>query len=336
MKIVLDCMGGDFGPEPNVEAAVDAARTLKHEIVLVGKQDQIRPLLNKHQTGGLMLPIVHAGEVVEMDEHPAQAVKAKKDNSISVGMRMLKRGEADAFVTMGNTGAGMAAALFELGRIKGVLRPAIAAAIPHPKGFTFMTDIGANAEVKPEYLVQFAVMGSVYVEKVLGVRAPKVALLSNGEEDSKGTDTVQQANEMLRQSKHLNFIGNVQGYDILKGTADVVITDGFTGNIAIKLMEGMLPMVESLLKTAFYSNTKMKIAGALARDGIKGAIKGALNYEKIGGAPLLGVDGVVIIGHGRSKAPAIYAAIERAAEAVKGNVVETIERGLEALPARNG
>lgn len=329
-------MGGDFGPEPNIEAAVRAARTLKHEIVLVGRQEQLRPLLNKHQTGGLHLPIVHASEVIDMDEHPAQAVKSKKDNSISVGIRLLKRGEADAFVTMGNTGAGMAAALFELGRIKGVARPAIAAAVPHPKGFTFMTDIGANAEVKPEYLVQFALMGSIYVEKVLGVRKPKVALLSNGEEDTKGTDVVQQANEMLRRSKSINFIGNVQGYDILKGTADVVICDGFTGNIAIKLMEGMLPMVESMLKTAFYSSPRMKLAGLLARDGIKDAIKGALNYEKIGGAPLLGVDGIVIIGHGRSKAPAIYSALERAAEAVRGNVVETIEKGLEVLPSQNG
>lgn len=332
MKIVLDAMGGDFGPEPNVEAAIQAAKDFNIEIALVGKQEQIRPLLAKANTAGLMLPVVHASEVVEMDEHPSAAVRAKKDNSMSVGMRLIKDGAADGFVTMGNTGAGMAAALFTLGRIKGVNRPAISAAIPHLKGHTFMIDIGANAEVKPENLVQFALMGSIYVEKVLRVRNPKVALLSNGEEDSKGTETVQAANALLHKAP-LNFIGNVQGYDILKGTADVVVTDGFTGNIAIKLMEGMMPLMEDLLKKAFYSSAKMKIAGALAKDDLKGVIKSSLNYEAIGGAPLLGVDGVVIIGHGRSKAPAIYSAIQRAKEAVENGVVDGIERGLEALPS---
>lgn len=331
MKIILDAMGGDFGPQPNVEAAVTAAKEFGVEIGLVGRPDVIRPELAKYSTAGLMLPVIPASEVIDMHEHPAAAVKAKKDNSMSVGMRQIKDGSADAFVTMGNTGAGMAAALFTLGRIKGVLRPAISAAVPHMRGFTFMIDIGANVDVKPEHLVQFALMGSLYTERVLGVRTPKVALLSNGEEDTKGTEAVQQANALLRTAP-INFIGNVQGYDILKGSADVVVTDGFTGNVAIKLMEGMLPMVEDLLKSAFYSSPKMKIAGALARTELKTTIKGRLSYEEIGGAPLLGVDGVVIIGHGRSKARAIYSAIKRAKEAVASGVVDAIEKGLEALP----
>ncbi|HQV26508.1 MAG TPA: phosphate acyltransferase PlsX [Thermoflexales bacterium] len=331
MKIVLDAMGGDFGPEPNVEAAIQAARAFGHEIVLVGKQDLIRPLLNQHNTAGLMLPIVHANEVVEMDEHPAAAVKAKKDNSMSVGLRLVKSGQADAFVTMGNTGAAMASALFTLGRIKGVHRPAISSAIPTTRGWTFMIDIGANADCRPEYLVQFALMGSIYSERVMQVRNPKVGLLSNGEEESKGSELVQATHQLLKASG-LNFIGNVEGRDIPVGTADVIVTDGFTGNVAIKLMEGMKEMIESLLKDAFYSSLPAKIGGALSRTAIKATLKSRTSYEEIGGAPLLGVDGVVIIGHGRSKAPAIFSAIKRATESVQNGVVDAIERGLAAAP----
>lgn len=329
MKIVLDAMGGDFGPEPNVEAAIQAAREFGHEIALVGKQELIRPLLNQRNTAGLMLPIVHASEVVEMHEHPAAAVKSKKDNSLSVGMRLVREGKADAVVTMGNTGAAMAAALFTLGRIKGAHRPAISSAIPTTQGWTFMIDIGANADCRPEYLAQFALMGSIYAERVMKIRNPKVGLLSNGEEETKGSELVQATHALLKASA-LNFIGNVEGRDIPVGTADVVVTDGFTGNVAIKLMEGMKEMIEALLKDAFYSSLPAKLGGALSRSAIRKTLKARTSYEEIGGAPLLGVDGVVIIGHGRSRAPAIYSAIKRAAEAVEFGVVDAIERGLAA------
>ncbi|MBX7212432.1 MAG: phosphate acyltransferase PlsX [Thermoflexales bacterium] len=331
MKIVLDAMGGDFGAEPNVEAAIRAARDFGHEIVLVGKQELIRPLLNQHDTAGLMLPIVHASEVVEMDEHPSAAVRAKKDNSMSVGMRLVKEGQADAFVTMGNTGAGMAAALFTLGRIKGVLRPALSSALPTAKGWTFIIDIGANADCKPEYLVQFAIMASIYAERVMKVRNPRVGLLSNGEEESKGSELVQATHQLLKTAP-VNFIGNVEGRDIPGGGADVIVTDGFTGNVSIKLMEGMKEFIEGMLKEAFYSSLPAKLGGALSRSAIRNTLKARTSYEEIGGAPLLGVDGVVIIGHGRSKAPAIYSAIRRAAESVEFGVVDAIERGLAALP----
>jgi glycerol-3-phosphate acyltransferase PlsX len=338
MKIVLDAMGGDFGPAPNVEAAVRTAKEFGYEIVLVGRQELVRPLLVQHNTAGLHLPIVHASEVIEMHEHPAQAVKSKKDSSIVVGMRMVKNGDADAFVTMGNTGGALAAALFNLGRIRGTHRPALAAAYPTMKGWSLILDVGANTEVKPDYLLQFAVMGSIYAEKVMNVRNPRVALISNGEEETKGSQLVQDAHQLLKTAP-INFIGNAEGRDVPAGNADVFVTDGFTGNVIIKLSEGMKVMVEDLLRNAFMSNVQGKVAGLLARDTIKSTMKQRLDYEEIGGAPLLGVDGVVIIGHGRSKARAVRSAILRAAESVERGVVDAIERGLDALPkaeVRNG
>jgi glycerol-3-phosphate acyltransferase PlsX len=330
MKIVLDAMGGDFGPEPNVEAAVNMARERGYEIVLVGKQEQIRPALNKYNTAGLMLPIVHASEVIEMDEHPANAVKAKKDSSMVVGMQMMKRGEADAFVTMGNTGGGLAAALLHLGRIKGIHRPAITAQIPNLKGWSLIIDIGANAVCKPEYLVQFALMGSIYAERVLGKRNPSVALVSNGEEETKGNDLVQAVHPLLKKMP-INFIGNAEGRHIPQGYADVYVTDGFTGNIMLKLMEGMQTFFKKLLKDSAMRDLRSKLGGVLLKESITKTLKG-LDYEEVGGAPLLGVDGVVVIGHGRSNARAIQSAIRVAATCVEKRVIDTIEKGLEALP----
>ncbi len=330
MKIVLDAMGGDYGPAPNVEAAVSVAREFGYEIVLVGRQEMIRPLLVQHNTAGLQLPIVHASEVIEMYEHPAQAVKAKKDSSIVVGMQLVARGDADAFVTMGHTGAALAAALFHLGRITGIHRPCLTTAFPTVKGWVLLCDLGANVDCKPEWLVQFALMGSVYAERVMGKRNPRVGLISNGEEETKGTQVVQEAHAMLKHAP-INFIGNVQGYDIPLGNADVFVTDGFTGNVIVKFAEGMKTMVESLLREAFMTNLQTKLAGALAKDAIKQIMKQRLDYEEVGGAPLLGVDGVVIIGHGRSKARAIRSALLRAAETVERRVVDAIEDGVKAL-----
>jgi glycerol-3-phosphate acyltransferase PlsX len=329
MKIALDAMGGDFGPAPNIAAAVQTAQEFGYEIVLVGKQEQLRPLLNQHNTANLHLPIVHASEVIEMDEHPAQAVKAKKDSSMNVGVGLVKNGEADAFVTMGNSGGALAAALFGLGRIKGIQRPAISSVYPTAKGWVFVLDIGANADCKPEYLLQFGLMGSIYSERVLNVRKPRVAILSNGEEEGKGNELVQQAYALLKQAP-LNFIGNAEGRDLPEGLADVYVTDGFTGNVIVKLSEGMGSFIKGMLREEITRDTKGKLGGLLIRDALK-RISKRTDYEEIGGAPLLGVDGVVIIGHGRSNTRAIRSALLRAAECVERGVVEAIEKGLEVL-----
>lgn len=330
MKIVLDAMGGDFGPAPNVEAAVQVAREFGWEIALVGRQEMIRPLLVQHNTANLHVPIVHASEVIEMSEHPAQAVKAKKNSSMVVGMQMVRQGDADAFVTMGNTGGALAAALFHLGRIKGIHRPALSSVFPTARGWVFLLDIGANTDVKPEYLLQFGLMGSIYAERVMGIRNPRVGLISNGEEETKGSETVQQAHQLLKRAP-INFIGNVEGRDLPAGNADVFVTDGFTGNVIVKLSEGMGAFIKGMLREEILRTTKSKIGGLLIKDALE-RIGKRTDYQEIGGAPLLGVDGVVIIGHGRSQARAIRSALMRAAEAVENGVVDAIEQGLEALP----
>jgi glycerol-3-phosphate acyltransferase PlsX len=330
MKIVLDAMGGDFGPAPNVEAAVNTAREFGWEIVLVGRQELIRPLLVQHNTANLHLPIVHASEVIEMGEHPAQAVKTKKNSSMVVGMQMVRNGDADAFVTMGNTGGALAAALFHLGRIQGIQRPALSAAFPTAKGWVLLLDVGANADCKPEYLLQFALMGSIYAERVMGIRNPRVGLISNGEEETKGSELVRQAHALLKQAP-INFIGNVEGRNLPAGSADVFVTDGFTGNVMLKLAEGMGEFIKGMLREEIMRTTAGKLGGLLIKDALSRVSK-RTDYQEIGGAPLLGVDGVVIIGHGRSQARAIRSALMRAAEAVERGVVDAIEAGLQALP----
>ena len=333
MKIVLDAMGGDFGPAPNVEAAIAFARETGHEVVLVGKQEIVRPALNQHNTANLHLPIVNATEVIEMDEHPAMAVKAKKDSSIVVGVKMVKNGEADAFVTMGNTGGALTAALLHLGRIQGIHRPALSSVYPSAKGWVFVLDIGANADCKPEYLQQFGLMGSIYSERVLNVRKPRVVLISNGEEETKGSELVQTAHQLLKQTP-INFMGNAEGRDLPGGMADVYVTDGFTGNVIVKLSEGLGSYIKGMLKEEIMRTPISKVGGLLIKEAVARMSK-RTDYEEIGGAPLLGVDGVVIVGHGRSNARAIRSALMRAAESVERGVVNAIEKGLEAMPAKN-
>lgn len=327
MQIVLDAMGGDYAPQVTVAGAVEAARSLGVTVVLVGREDAIEPELSKHETVGLSLPIVNASDVIEMDEHnPATAVRAQKDSSMVVGMQLVRDGEADAFVSMGNTGGVLAASLFNLGRIKDVKRPALSTVFPTRTGHCFMLDIGANADVKPMYLHQFAIMGAIYAERVLGFSSPRVGLVSNGEEPGKGSQLVQEAFDLLAHSD-LNFIGNVEGKDIPRGLADVVVTDGFTGNVIIKLSEGIAGMMLDVIEEEIRERP-LAMAGALLARSAFDAVKGRLDYRKYGGAPLLGVDGVVIIGHGRSDATAIAKAIEVAHQAVERNIVETIRLGV--------
>jgi glycerol-3-phosphate acyltransferase PlsX len=327
MKIVVDAMGGDEAPAVVVDGAVQAARTLNAEIVLVGQQAAIEAELRKHEPAGL-LTVVNASQVIEMDEHPAAAVKAKKDSSMVVGMDLVKRREADAFVTAGNSGGALAAALFRLGRIRGIQRPALSTVFPSqtPQGHSFILDIGANADCKPEYLLQFAIMGSLYTERILGVPRPRVAIVSNGEEEGKGNQLVQDTVPLLRGSG-LNFVGNAEGKDIPWGIADVIVTDGFTGNVVIKLAEGVSKFLLDMLKAELMSRNMAKVGALLARPAFD-QIKRRLDYREYGGAPLLGVDGVVIVGHGRSDAYAIKNAILVAARTVENGMLDAIKRGI--------
>jgi glycerol-3-phosphate acyltransferase PlsX len=326
MKIVLDAMGGDHAPPVAVEGGVWAAREYGIEVILVGREEDVRRELARHDTSGLSLPIVHASQVIEMEEHPAAAVKAKKDSSMMVGMDLIKRGEADAFVSAGNSGGVMAAALFRLGRIRGIKRPALSTVYPTTPGLCFMLDVGANTDCKPEYLLQFAYMGVAYAERVLRIANPRVGIVSNGEEETKGNILVQEAHQLLKKSG-LNFIGNVEGKDIPAGMADVVVTDGFTGNVIGKLSEGLAESLLSVIKEEIKKNPLATVGALLSKPAFD-KVKKRLDYAEFGGAPLLGVDGVVIVAHGRSNAKAIKNAVRVAKQAVEGEMLAAIKEGI--------
>jgi phosphate acyltransferase len=326
IRIALDAMGGDRGPAPTVEGAVLAARELGVQVALVGFQETIQAELAKHDTAGLSLPIVHAEEVVGMDEHASAALRQKRRSSIALGIDMVRGGEAAAFVSAGNSGAVMASALFGLGRLEGVERPAIGTVYPTTTGHCFVLDIGANVDCKPEYLVQFAGMGTAYAERVLGIARPRVGLLSNGEEETKGNSLVQATYPLLAASG-LNFAGNVEGKDIPLGVADVVVTDGFSGNIVVKLSEGVAAAIFELLRAELTSGVVPKLAALALKPAFR-RVKRRLDYVEYGGAPLLGLNGVVIISHGRSNAQAVKNAVRVARQSVDQRLVEAIGAGL--------
>ncbi|MDH7473073.1 MAG: phosphate acyltransferase PlsX [Anaerolineae bacterium] len=345
MKIVLDAMGGDHAPGVVIDGAVMAAREFPGiEIILVGREEVIKRELARYDTAGLLLSITHASEIVEMEEH-TDAVKIKRDSSMRVGMRLVKDGQADAFVSAGNSGGVMAAALFELGRIRGIKRPALATVYPAAPIPVLLLDMGANTDPKPEYLVQFALMGTVYVERMWGLSNPRVGIVSNGEEADKGNILVRDAYPLL-QASGLNFIGNVEGKDVTKGLADVVVTDGFTGNVMVKLSEGLVSFLVKYLKAELTAGPLNKVGLLLMVPGALAMLPGLLlltptvrritkrmDYAEYGGAPLLGVDGVVIIGHGRSNARAIKNAVRVAKEAVETGMVSAIKDGLQQWSA---
>ena len=341
MKIVVDAMGGDHAPAAVVEGAVRAAREFNVEIILVGREDAIKRELSRFKTEGLAISIAPASEVVEMDDH-VNAVRAKRDNSMSVGLRLVKQGQADAFMSAGNSGAVMAAALLGVGRIRGIDRPALCSVFPASQQPTVLTDLGANTDPEPANLVQFALMASVYAENVLGIQRPRVGLVSNGEEDEKGSQLVRQTFPLLKASG-LNFVGSVEGKDITKGKADVIVTDGFTGNVILKLTEGLVSFLARYLKTSLTGGLLNKLALVLMIPAFVLMIPGLIimlpallrlrtkmDYRELGAAPLLGVDGVVLIGHGRSDARAIRGAIRSAMRAVDGRFIEAIKASLAA------
>jgi glycerol-3-phosphate acyltransferase PlsX len=329
MKIALDAMGGDHAPAAVVHGAVWAARDFGLVVQLVGRPDILTAELSKHNTTGLNLPIIPASEVIEMHEHPATAVKKKRDASMVVALELLKARETDAFVTAGNSGGALAAALFGLGRIKGVKRPALGTIFPNDSGYgyCFLLDVGANTDVRPEFLLQFALMGHYYASQVLGIPNPRIGLLSTGEEEDKGSMLIQEATPLLKNSG-LNFVGNVEGKDIPAGLADVVVTDGFTGNVYIKGAEGVASMILKLLRREIEARPLAMIGAWLARPAFR-ALRTKLDYREFGGGPLLGVNGIVIVAHGRSDAYAIRNAIRAAKQAAEKNIVGVIERGLK-------
>jgi len=325
-RIALDAMGGDHAPAVVIEGAVMAARELGVEVVLVGRSDEIKAELSRHDSSGLSLSVVHAEEVVEMGEHASDALRRKRQSSIAVGIGLVKQGQASAFVSAGNSGAVMAGALFGLGRIHGIERPAIGSVFPTTTGKCFLLDIGANADCKPEYLVQFAQMGSAYMERVFGVSNPRVGLLSNGEEETKGNQLVQSAYPLMKAAP-INFIGNIEGKDVSQDAADVVVCDGFTGNVLLKASEGAVTSLLDILKAELSSSLVNKLAAAVLKPAFR-RVKKHLDYAEFGGAPLLGVNGVVIIAHGRSNAVAIKNAVRVARQAVDHKLVETIAGSL--------
>jgi glycerol-3-phosphate acyltransferase PlsX len=327
MRIVLDAMGSDHFPGPDVAGAVMAAREYGVEVILVGDEARVQPALSKQATSGLPITLVHAPEMLTMeDKGMALVLKAKRKearNSMAVAIDLLKRGEAQAFVTAGNTGAAATTAYFRLGMLPGVDRPALAGPIPTRTGTCMLLDLGANPDCKPQNLLEFAIMGSLYAERVRGVQQPRVGLLSNGEEAGKGNQLVRDAYPLLA-SAGLNFIGNVEAKELLGGQADVVVTDGFSGNVMLKTAESVARMLTDVMREKIMTASPLvKLGGALVRPALR-SLRKLLDPSEEGAAPLLGVNGLVFIGHGSSNALALQNAIRVASQAVRADVVAQI------------
>lgn len=327
MRIVVDAMGSDQFPKPDVAGAVLAAREYGVEILLVGDEAKVGPELAAQQPGSLPISIVHASDMLTMDDKGEALVRKARHkdakNSMAVGIDLVKDGKAEAFVTAGNTGAGMTTALFRLGRVKGIERPALAPVFPTRAGHCVILDIGANPDCKPEFLLQFALMGAIYAERVRRVKNPRVGLLSNGEEAGKGNALVREAYPLLANAG-LNFIGNVEGKEVFAGEADVVVTDGFTGNILLKSSEAVAKMLTELIREKIAGGSlPVKLGGALVRPALR-SLRQVLDPSEEGAAPLLGVNGLVFIGHGRSDTLAIKNAVRVAKQAAEAQVLSSI------------
>ncbi len=330
--VALDAMGGDYAPAEIVAGAVQAARELAASVILTGPEQQVRAELAKHDVAGLDITVEDAPDVVAMDEHASDAVK-KKQSSMAVAVRLAKEGRASAAISAGNSGAMMATALFGLGRVRGIDRPALGIPFPSRGGVCLLLDVGANADCRPQHLVQFALMGSVYAEQVYGVMRPRVGLLSIGEEEGKGNQLVKETTPLLKEAAalaKLNFIGNVEGKDLPAGVADVVVCDGFTGNVVLKLSEGLARMLREMIREAAYSGTRSKIGGALLKPALERKFA-ALDWRETGGSLLMGLRGVALIGHGRSDARAIRSAIRTARQIAAAKPTEVIAEGMAKL-----
>ena len=332
-RVALDVMGGDHAPGEIVAGAVQASREYGTGIILVGPEPAIRAEMAKYDISGLDLTIEHTDEVIGMDEHPAEAVRAHKRNTITLCMELVRDGRAVAMASAGNSGACVAAALFTLKRIEGVARPCLSTVLPTASGRpTLILDIGATTDSKPNYLAQFALMGSAYMKSVFSIANPKVGLLSNGEEDTKGDQLVQAAHVLIRKLADqgaINFVGNVEGRDIPVGAVDVIVCDGFVGNVALKLSEGLSKMLLGTIREEIYSSTLNKLGGLILKGAFEN-VRTKLDYEVYGGAPLLGVRGVVIVGHGGSRAKAIKNAVRVARQAAEQQLSTKIAEQMAA------
>ena len=333
--VALDAMGGDYAPAATVEGALRAAAASAGgepiEVLLVGDEEAIERELRRLGGAPGTVRIVHAPDAIAMQEHAAIETRHRRQSSIYVGLELVKRGEADAFVSLGNTGAVLALALVVLGRLRGVERPALCVLIPRTTGPKLLLDVGANAESRASHLVQFAQLGVEYMRTVVGVPDPAVGLLSIGEEGTKGSPLIIEANAALSAST-LRFIGNVEGRDIVEGDADVVVTDGFTGNVALKLAEGVVSVVFGEMRAVVGRGWRGRLGGALIRPAIR-EVRDRLDYRRYGGVPLLGVDGVVIVGHGRSDAEAVANAVRAADVAVRQHMLESMAAAIAAARA---
>ncbi len=329
--IALDAMGSDRAPKPEIEGAIQAARQHGIGILLVGPQNTLNAELKRYSAASeLPIQVVHASEIIAMDEKAVQAVRAKRDSSIRVGLRLVRDGKAAGFVTAGNTGAAMATAKLVLGMLPGVERPALAAVFPTAQGTAAsLLDVGANVDCKPENLEQFAIMGDIYFRSMFGTRRPRVGLLSIGEEEGKGNELTREAFQLLKQLP-LNFVGNVEGRDLYNGHVDVIVADGFVGNVALKISEGVANLVRYTLKETLKATITRQVGYLLSRSAFSD-FKKRLDHTEYGGAPLLGVKGVCFITHGSSNANAIKNAVRVAAEFAERNINTKIEKELAAV-----
>jgi phosphate acyltransferase len=334
MKIAVDAMGGDHGPAVIVEGATGAARQFGTSIILVGDKAAIEREVVRVGAEDLDLEIRHASQVVSMSETASYALRRKRDSSLRIAAELVRDGAAAAFVSAGNTGAAMAISMFVIGVLPGVDRPAIAAVLPSLRRYTVLLDVGANVGPKPWHLLQFAIMGHAYARDILGVDNPRVGLLSVGEEEGKGNDLTREAFEQLKTSS-LNFVGNVEGRDIYNGSCDVVVTDGFTGNVALKISESLAEMLGAMIKEELGRDLRSKLGAALAMPAF-GRFRKRVDYTEMGGAPLLGIDGGAIVCHGASPVKAIRNAIRVAAEWATAGLNDHIKAALDAEGVSRG
>lgn len=325
-RIAVDAMGGDNAPLEIVKGAVEALKEVDAKLILVGMEDAISAELSKYKYDKSRITVVNATQVIDNNEVPTTAIKKKKDSSIVVGLKMLKEEKADAFVSAGCTGALLIGATVIAGRIKGIERPALATLLPNEKGFSLMLDSGANADAKPTYFPQFAKMGSVYMEHVIGVRNPRVGLVNIGAEKEKGNQLTKDAYDLLEEAG-VNFIGNVEAREIPHGGADVIVCDAFVGNIILKYTEGFASAFMNMMKKELMSSTKSKIGAMLAKDAFK-SLKNNFDYSEVGGAPLLGLNALVVKAHGSSDSRAIKGAIKQCDTFIANEIVDKIRAGI--------
>lgn len=319
MRLIVDAFGGDNAPEQIVKGCVLAVKDIDCEICLVGREDVIKAELAKYDFPQEKISIHHADEVIGGCEVPTTAIREKKNSSLVEGLNLLKNGEGDGFITAGNTGAYLAGAFRYLGRIKGIKRPALTTVMPTADGFCIVLDVGANADCKPEFLHQFAIMGAIYSEHVLGVKNPRVGLINIGAEESKGNELSKAAFNLLKEEKSINFIGNIEARQVPAGDADVIVCDGFTGNVVLKLTEGVAMTFYGMIKKVFMKNIFTKLSAMLVKGGLS-EFKKKMDYTEYGGAPLLGIDGVAIKAHGSSNAKAIYSAVKSAIKFIDAQI----------------